>query len=65
MWIGVCVLMNLGASYGQIKVIPVNADLGAEVSIHRLGTTGIGMVPLFVFLICRDHLFSISALFLV
>ena len=64
MWIGVCVLMNLGASPGQIKVIPVDTTVGADVSIHMLGVIGVGMVALFEFLMCRDHLFSIPALFL-
>ena len=60
---GVCVLMNLGALSGQINIIPVDTNLDAEVSIHRLGAIGVGMVVLFVFLICREHLFSIPALF--
>ena len=64
MWMGVYVLMNLGTSSGQIIVIPVDTTVGAEVSIHILGTIGAGMVALFVFLICREHLFSIPALFL-
>ena len=33
---GVCVLMNLGASSGQIITILVNTVVGAEVSIHTL-----------------------------
>ena len=39
--------------------------LAAEVSIHRLGTIGVGMLALFVFLICTEHLFSIPVLSLV
>ena len=62
---GVCVLMNVGASSGQIIIIPVNATVGAEVSIHTLGAIGVGMVTLLVFLICSEHLFSIPALFFV
>ena len=62
MWMGVFVLMNLGASSGQIIVIPVNTAVGAEVSIHTLGAISVGMVALLVFLIFRGHLFSISAL---
>ena len=64
MWMGVCVLVNLGASSGQINVIPVDYNLVAEVSIHRLGAISVGMVALSIFLICREHLFSIPALFL-
>ena len=63
MWMGVCVLMNLGASSGQIIVIPINTAVGAEVSIHKFGAIGVGMVALLVFLICSEHLFSIPALF--
>ena len=63
MSMGICVLMNLGASCGQIH-IPVNTTVGAEVSIHTLGAINVGMVALFIFLIYREHLFSIPALFL-
>ena len=65
MWMGVCVLMNLGASSGHIIIIPVNTTVGAEVSIHTFGAIGVGMVALLGFLICSEHLFSISALFFV
>ena len=60
---GLCVLMNLGASLGQIIIIPVNTTVGAEVSIHTFGAVGVGMVALLVFLICNEHLFPITALF--
>ena len=49
MWMGVHVLMNLGASSGQINIIPVDTTVGAEVSIHTLGAISVGMVTLFVF----------------
>ena len=49
MWMGVCVSMNLGASSGQIIIIPVNTTVGADVSIHTLGAIGVGMVALLVF----------------
>ena len=42
MWMGVCVLMNLGGSSGQIIVIPVDTSVGAEVSIHTLGAIDVG-----------------------
>ena len=58
---GVCVLMNLGASSGQIIVIPFDITVGAEVSIHILGAIGVKMVALLVFLICSE----IVALFFV
>ena len=63
MWMGICVLMSLGASSGQIHIITVNTTAGAEVSIHILGAVGVEMVALFVFLICRENLVSIPALF--
>ena len=63
MWMGVCVLMNLGSSSGQIMVNPVNTTVGAEVSIHALGAISVGTVALMVFMICSKHLFSIPALF--
>ena len=44
---GVCVLMNLGASSGQIVVIPVDTIVGAEFSIHTLGAISVRMVVLF------------------
>ena len=42
MWMGVCVLMMLGASSGEIIIIPVNITVGAEVSIHAFGAIGVG-----------------------
>ena len=65
MWMGVHVLLNLGASSGQIIIIPIDIVVGAEVSIHIFGAIGVGMVALLVFLICSEHLFSILALFFV
>ena len=63
MWMGVCVLINLGASSGQMRVIPVGTAVGAKVSIHIFGAIGMGMLTLLVCLICREHLFSMPALF--
>ena len=65
MWMGVCVLMNLGAFSRQMSVIPVNAAVGAEVSIQTFAAIGVGMLTLLAFLICSEHLFSIPALFFV
>ena len=62
-WMGVCVFMNLGASSRQVSVIPVDAAVGAEVSIHTFEAIGVGMLTLLVFLICSEHLFSMPALF--
>ena len=44
-WVSVC-LMNLGASSGQIIIVPGNTAVGADVSIHTLGAIGVGMVAL-------------------
>ena len=41
---GVSVLMNLGATSGEISIIPVDTDVGAEVNIHIFGTIGSGDV---------------------
>ena len=62
---GACILMNLGASSGQIIIIPGDTSVGAEVSIYTFGAIGVGMVALRVFLINSEHLFSIPALFFV
>ena len=61
---GVCVLINLGASSRQMSIIPVNTTVGAEVSIHTFGAIGVMMLTVLVFLICSEHLFSIPPLFL-
>ena len=63
MWMHACVLMNLDASSGQIIIIPVDTAVGAELSIHTLGATNVGMVALLILLICSKHLFSSPALF--
>ena len=63
MWMGVCVLMNLGAASRQMNIISVDTAVDAEVSIHRFGAIGVGMLRLLAFLICSEHLFSIPALF--
>ena len=57
--------MNLGASSGQINTNPVDTTVAAEDIIHALGAIGIGMVALFMFLICRELVFSIPTLSLV
>ena len=54
---GVCVLMNLGASSGQMSIILVNTAVGTEVSIQTFGAIGVGMLTLLAFLICSEHLF--------
>ena len=63
MWMGVFVLMNLGAASRKMSIIPVNTGVGAEDSIHTFGPIGVGMLTVLVFLICSEHLISIPALF--
>ena len=62
---GVCILINLGAASRKMSIITVHTTVGAEVSIHTFGANGLGMLILLAFLICSEHLFSISALFFV
>ena len=64
MWLGVCVLINLRGSSGQMTVIPVDTVVGVEVSIHTFGAIGVGMLTQLAFLICSEHLFSMLAIFL-
>ena len=63
MWMGVCVVMSLGAASGQKSIIPVDTTVSAEVRIHTFGAIDVGMLTLLAFLICSNHLFSIPALF--
>ena len=65
MWMSVFVLVNLGASLGQIIIIPGDTAVGADVSFHTLGVIGVGMLALLVVLICSENLISIPALLLV
>ena len=64
MWMGVYVLMNLGAASVQMSIIPVDTTVGAEVSIRIFGAIDVGLLTVLAFLICSEPLFSISALFL-
>ena len=61
-WMGVYILMNLGASSGQMSVVPVGTAAGAEVNIQTFGAMDVGMLTLFAFLICSEYLFSMLAL---
>ena len=62
---GVCILMNLGASSGQLSVIPFDTVVGTEVNIQTFGVIDVGMLTLLAFLICSEHLFLMLALSLV
>ena len=59
---GVCVLVNLGASSGKISVIPLDTAVGDEVNIQTFGVIDVGILTLLAFLICSEHLFLMSAL---
>ena len=54
--------MNLGASSGERRVIPIYTVEDTEVSICTFGAIDVGMLTLLAFLICSEHLFSMPAL---
>ena len=62
---GVCSVMVLGASPGQMSLIPADAAAGDEVIVHTLGAIDVGMLMQLVFLTCREHLSWILLLSLV
>ena len=49
MWMGVCVLMNLGASSEQMSIIPVDTAVDVGVSIQTFGANDVGMLMLLAF----------------
>ena len=51
---GVCSMMDLGTSLGQMRVIPDSTAAG--VTIQTLGAIDAGMLALLAFLICNEHL---------
>ena len=61
-WMGVCSMMDLGASPGQMSVIPDGTAAVGEVIIQTLGAIDVGMLTLLHFLICSEHLFLMLAL---
>ena len=62
MWVGVCGMMDLGASPGQMSIIPDDTAAGGEVITQKFGVIDISMLTLLVFLICSEHLFLMPAL---
>ena len=62
---GVCGMMDLGASPGQMSVIPDGTAVAGEVIIQILGMIDDGMLTLMAFLIFSEHLFLMLALSLV
>ena len=65
MWMGVCGMMDLGASPEQMSVIPDGTAGVGEVIIQISGAIDVGMLILLTFLICSEHLFWMLALSLV
>ena len=56
-WMGVCGMMDLGVSPGQMSIIPDGTAVGGEVIIQTLGTIDVGMLTLLALPICSKHLF--------
>ena len=65
MWMGFCTVINFVVSSGQMKVIPFVTAEGAEGSIQTFGAIDEGMLMLYAFLICSEHLVVMLAVFLV
>ena len=59
---GVCDVTDLGASPGQVSVIPEGTAVVCEVIIQIFGAIDVCMLMLLAFLICREHLFWILSL---
>ena len=59
---GVCGMMDLGASPGQISVISDGTAVVVEVIMQTLGAIDVGMLTLLAFLICSKHLFLMLVL---
>ena len=55
-------MRDLGASPGQMSVIPEGTALVDEVIIQTFGAMDVGMLTLLAFLICREHLLWILPL---
>ena len=62
---GICILRNLGASSGQMSIIPADNAAGADVNNQTFGVIAVGMLTLLAFLICSEHLFLMPTLSLV
>ena len=54
---GVCSVIVLGASPGQISVIQASTAAAADVIIQTFGATDVGMLMQLAFFICREHPF--------
>ena len=62
MWMGVCGVMDLGASPEQMSVIPDGTAAVGEVITQTVGAIDVGMFTLLAFLICSEHPLWILAL---
>ena len=56
---GVCGMITLGASPGQLSVILAGDAAGEAVIIYTYGAMGVGMLLLLAFLTWREHPFWI------
>ena len=54
---GVCGMTDMGASPGQMSVIPDGTAAVGEAIIQTLGAIDVSMLILLTFLICSEHLF--------
>ena len=61
MWMGVYGMMDLGASPGQMSIIPDGTAAGGEVITQTFRAIDVGMLTLLAFLICSEHLFLMQA----
>ena len=52
LWMGVCGMTDLGASPGQLSVIPKGTAVIGKVIIQTFGAMDVGMLTLLAFLIC-------------
>ena len=62
-WIGFCMGGNFVVSPGQMRVILVVTVEGAKVSVHTFGAIEEGMLMLWTFLTCCEHLLVMLAAF--
>ena len=62
---GISILRNLGATSGQMSIIPVDIAAGAEVNNQTFGGIDVGMLTLLAFMICSEQLFYMPTLSLV
>ena len=55
-------MTDLGASPGQISVIPEGTAVVGKVIIQKFGAMDVGMLMMLAFLICSEHLFWMLSL---